>query len=634
MREILKDLRAILSETSRKGGAFGATALREGFGTSRNRGQVTQTPRKFTYKDLRLLLPFVKPHWRQGAIAGILALVCTGTVVVIPLFFKFLADDAVLKGDQRLLNIIVSMLIGALVVFTVADFLKQVYSFRFQNEIVFGLQRTLLGKLLHLPKSFFDSTSTGYLMSRGLADAFQLQAFFSLRLVDIIAKSLQMVCALAVVIYLNWKLTLLSLGVMPLFILTTRLLNGRARQAGRTALEKTAFVSRDVEESLSGAALIKTFAAEEREVQKLQGTLREAFQANQNRMTLTAFFTFVSGMINAVGMGFVLWYGARCIINKELTIGEMLAFTAYLSFLIEPAMFLANLNNSFQYAFAALERVFELINLVPEPAGQEGSIRLSRVKGSVKFEDVSFSYDGEKKALENISFEVEPGQLVSIVGPSGAGKSTLVNLVLGLYQLSAGRIFYDAVPSTEIDLYSLRQRIGVVSQEIFLFNDSIRNNIRYGRLGASDDEIITAAQMAGSHEFISQLPEDYETMIGENGVKLSVGQRQRLSIARAILKKPDVLILDEATSALDPVTEQTVQKMLREFGRGRTVFVIAHRLATVMMSDLILTLDGGRIVQRGTHRELFDRDGLYRQLCLNQFLPADGEARGYAIATS
>jgi ABC-type multidrug transport system fused ATPase/permease subunit len=279
-----------------------------------------------------------------------------------------------------------------------------------------------------------------------------------------------------------------------------------------------------------------------------------------------------------------------------------------------------------QHSFAALERVFEIMNLVPEYEGEAGRVKASKINGGVRFDNVSFSYDKQRPALEGVSFESTTGQLIAIVGPSGAGKSTLVNLMMSLYEPCSGQIYFDGIPASQFTPQSLRERIGIVSQEIFLFNDTVKNNIRYGRTGASEEEVISAARSAGAHEFISQLPEGYQTTIGERGVMLSVGEKQRLSIARAILKDPDILILDEATSALDAATEQTVRDMLERYRRGKTVFAIAHRLSTVALSDFILVLDKGRIVQSGTHERLRNQEGLYRQLCQTQLLSLDQPA--------
>lgn len=628
MREILRDLKETLRDSAKpeRGDASVYPRGAKTFGRGPYSPRTQEKPKNFKYGDLKLLLPYMKPHWRLGSVAGLIALASTFVTTLIPLSFKFLADDAVLAGNHRLLNIIIGFLIGAVAFIAVADFFSQVLFFRFQQEVVFSVQSNLFSRLLHLPKAFFDSNSTGYLMSRVAGDVFQLQAFVSMNIVEVLAKSVQLVFAVGILLYLNWKLTLLSLAVMPLFVLVARVLSGKTRRASRAALEKTALVSNDLQERLSGAALIKAFAAEDREARKILRSLRNAFEANQKRIVVTSGFSLLSSLINTLGLSIVLWYGAVLIIDKQLTPGELLAFSVYLGFLTAPAKFFANLSVTLQQSFAALERVFELLSLVPEHQTGETKIKVSKIDGEVRFDEVSFSYDRQQLALEQVSFVARPGQLVAIVGPSGAGKSTLVNLIISLYQPGSGQIYFDKVPITELNLQSLRERVGIVSQEIFLFNDSIKSNICYGRLDASDEEVREAARLAAAHEFISQLPDGYETDVGEKGVNLSVGQKQRLSIARAILKSPDILIFDEATSALDPLTERTIQSTLQAFKGRRTIFAVAHRLTTVAMSDFILVLDKGRVVQSGTHKELWGQEGLYRELCRTQFIHLDAPA--------
>lgn len=570
---------------------------------------------RFRLADLTWLAPFVKPHWRLGAVAATLALFSTLAALVLPLTFKALADAALIGGDHARLNRAVLIAIGMLLVIATADFVKQVCFVRFQQQVILGVQGHMFHRLLRLPKAFFDSNRTGYLMSRVLGDVFELQAFFSLNLINILTRTLQLIGALGFLVYLNWRLTLLSSIVVPLFIAVTSIFGGRLRHLNRAALEKSALVSQDLEEALSAAALIKAFAAEDRETDKITRRLRQAFDAGFKRSTVGALFGLLSGVINAVGMGGVLWYGASQVSSQQLTIGELLAFSVYLGLLLQPAQFLAGLNVTLQQAFAAIDRVLELLNLIPEDDHDETKTRVSKIEGRVMFEHVSFSYDGAHPALDDVSFAAGPRQLVAIVGRSGAGKSTLVNLIIALYPSGSGRICFDDIPAEQLNRQSLRERIGIVSQEIFLFDDTIRSNIRYGRPEMSDAAVLAASIDAGADEFISALPDGYDTRVGEKGVKLSVGQKQRISIARAILKDPDILIFDEATSALDPLTERTVQRLLKDLSRRKTVFVIAHRLSTVLLSDAILVLQKGRVAQYGTHGDLWREDGLYRDLC-------------------
>jgi ATP-binding cassette, subfamily B, bacterial MsbA len=602
MHGILRNLRSALRE--RPDTAEGGL---------RGRGSANKRDR-FRLADVSWLVPFVRPHWRLGAVAAALALFSTAAALVLPLTFKALTDAALIGGDHAQLSRVILTVIGVLLVIATADFIKHVCFVRFQQQVILGVQGHLFHRLLRLPKAFFDSNRTGYLMSRVIGDVFELQAFLSLNLVNILTRSLQFAGAFGFLLFLNWRLTMVSLIVLPLFIAITRVFGIRLRHLNRTALEKSALVSQDLEETLSATALIKAFAAEDRETERITQRLRQAFDASFRRTTVSALFGLLSGVVNAIGMGGVLWYGASQVISQQLTIGELLAFSVYLGLLLQPAQFFAGLNVTLQHAFAAIDRVLELLDLMPED-DDETKIRVGKIEGKVTFEHVAFSYDAEHPALDDVSFAAGPRQLVAIVGRSGAGKSTLVNLIIALYRPDSGRISFDDGPSELLNRQSLRERIGIVSQEIFLFDDTIRNNIRYGRPEASDAEVLSAAIPAAAHEFISSLADGYETRVGEKGVTLSVGQKQRISIARAILKDPDILIFDEATSALDPLTERTVQTLLKDLSRRKTVFVIAHRLSTALLSDAILVLQKGRIVQQGTHEDLWREDGLYRELC-------------------
>jgi subfamily B ATP-binding cassette protein MsbA len=587
-----------------------------------------------TFRDLQWLVPFIRPHWRLGAVAALIALVNTVAALLLPFGFKAIVDGALQGGDDGRVDRVIWTVTAVLIVLAAADFVKGWYFIRFQQQVILGIQRHLFRRVLGLPKDFFDAHRTGYVMSRVVGDVFELRTFLSLDLVNVLMMILQLVGALAFLLYLNWRLTLLSLAILPLFVVVTRVFSARLRRLHRKALETSALVSQELEETLSASALIKAFGSEEREAAKVTASLRHSFDANLTRSTAAGFSGLLSAVVNAAGMGCVLWYGARQIASRQLTIGELLAFSAYLGLMIGPARFLAGLNLTLQQAYAALERVLELLHMIQDDAGDDSRARVDRIQGRVAFEHVSFSYAGSTPALDDVSFAVGPRQLVAIVGPSGAGKSTLVNLILGLYQPVSGSVRFDDWPSGTLNRQSLRERIGIVSQEVFLFDDSIRNNIRYGRPDVSNEAVMQASQQAGAHEFIAALPGGYETVVGGNGVKLSVGQKQRISIARALLKDPDILIFDEATSALDAVTEQIIRTMLTEMRSRKTVFVVAHRLATVLLSDVILVLENGRIVQSGTHHELWREDGLYRRLCQTELggatHPDDGWPAGRA----
>jgi ABC-type multidrug transport system fused ATPase/permease subunit len=579
-----------------------------------------EEPKAFHYADLNRLWPFVAPHWKKWLVASGLMLVGTLLSLPQPLFSKYVIDDVVLQRDLGLLHFIILAMVALVLAGMLVGFVQGFYFLRFQQDVIFEIQQRLFDRVLRLPKAFFDSKQTGYLMSRVAGDVFRLQTLFSSSVVQLVPSLLKLVGGVGILLYLNWRLALLALLILPFYLAITRTFAARVRKFSWAAMERSALVFRDLQQSLSGMSLIKMFATESREQQKLQESLRESIAANVEQNVVSSVSGLLTGLMSSLGMILLLWFGAQEIIRERMTLGDFVAFNAYLAYLYGPAQLMASMSLTLQTSFAALERVFALFDVVPEDDGDDYKPKVVRIAGRITFEHVSFCYDGRKEVLSDISFTTEPGDLIALVGPSGAGKSTLVSLVIQLYKPSSGKILIDGVDVSQLSLKSVRERIGIVSQDVFLFDTTIKDNIRYARPDASEEEVRQAAELAAAHEFIEQLPEGYDTKVGERGVRLSAGQRQRLSLARAILKNPDVLILDEPTSALDSPTEAVIKEALRRFARGRTTFVIAHRLSTVLWADKILVLDGGRIIQAGTHSELVRQAGLYQRMCQEQFL--------------
>jgi len=493
------------------------------------------------------------------------------------------------------------------------------------QKIVIDIREKLYRHLQRLSLSYYDRNKTGIIMSNLTNDVTALQTAIAGNLVSFVQEVVILVGSLVSMVYLNWRLTLLTLIIVPLVLLTIHFFGARLRQAGHEVQGKIADITALLQEAISGIRIIRSFNREEYEIKKFITQNDYNFQAVMKTTKLTSMLTPFVEFFAAVAVTGIIWYGGISVINGDMTAGALIAFLIYAINLANPVRRISDIYGNVQKSLGAADRVFETLDTKPDVEESINAVELPQVQGHVEFDNVYFSYDSEHAALQNFNLTINPGQVVALVGPSGAGKSTVANLLPRFYDVERGSLTIDGIDIRNVTFSSLRRQIGLVPQETMLFNASVMENILYGRLDATEEEVILAAKAANADEFIRQLPDGYNTVVGDRGNSLSGGQRQRIAIARAILKNPRILILDEATSALDTESEKIVQAALDRLMKGRTAVVIAHRLSTVRNADKIVVIDKGRIAEVGTHEQLLAKKGLYANLYAVQF---NGELKG------
>jgi len=563
--------------------------------------------------SLRNLRPFVSGHWRKGLLGSLLILLTSLLAFPQPLITRYLIDHVILSRELALLAGTILLLAGVTLTEKLLNVFQQFYFTRFEQEVILDIQQSLLDHVLRLPKSFFDANQTGYLMSRLSSDVQGLRWFFSSTIVYIFSNCLRFMGGIAFLIYLEWRLAIGVLVILPVLLFFIQYFSKKIHVLSRQSMEQYAKVSGQFQESLSSVSLIKSFSSEIRTVGHLISELKKSFRISLEQSTVGSVAHLIISSTPGIARVFVLALGAYWVIKEEWTLGSLFAFQAYLGYVFSPAQYLATANLELQDARASLERVSALFDIVPEENVGKGRA-IEKLRGEIEFRNVSFSYDSREPVLKNISFHVRPGERVAIVGPSGVGKTTLLSLILRFYKPISGEIYFDGEAASEFEVNALRQRIGYVSQNSLLLSGTIMENLRYGNPNGNEDKVFRAARIAGIHDFICSLPKGYESEVGENGVNLSEGQRQRLSLARALVKEPDIFILDEPASALDSLTEKLIFQSLPDFIHDKTLFVVAHRISTIKNSDHILLLNENRLVGIGTHESLLETNETYRSL--------------------
>lgn len=565
------------------------------------------------------LLTYVRPYIGRMIFGLVCMIIAAAAYLVVPWLIKNVVDKVLAEKNMYMLNLVV---ISILVVFLVRGFATygQTYTMSYIGQrVIIDIREAMFKHLQRLDQAYYDRRKTGVIMSNLTNDVAALQSAIVDNLVSFITEGVTLIGSLVSMLYLDWKLTLVTLVIVPVVLGIINIFGKRLRIAGHDVQGRIADITSLLQETISGARVVRSFAREGYEVQRFERENQRNFRAVMRATKLTSLLSPLVEFSAAIAVTIILWYGGYSVVTGAITAGSLIAFLIYAINLSNPVKRLSQVYGNIQKAMAAGDRVFAILDTKPEVVEKTNAIVLPEVDGRVRFDHVSFSYDGEKKALDDFSLDVPAGRVVAIVGPSGAGKTTIANLLPRFYDATEGAITVDGIDVRDVTFQSLREQIGVVPQETMLFNATIKDNILYGRLDGTDEEVYAAAKAANALEFIERLPEGMDTLVGERGSSLSGGQRQRIAIARAILKNPKILILDEATSALDTESEKLVQEALERLMQGRTAFVIAHRLSTIKNADQIVVLREGKLVESGTHDELVAAGGLYQHLYSVQF---------------
>ncbi len=590
---------------------------RHGFGLDYDE---EKQPRKIPDRVLvGRLLKHLLNYKRRFTITIAAVVVVSLTGLLPPYLLQVAIDNCIVNSDFSGLTFIAAILVGVYLVNWISTYLRTYQMSWMGENMVNDLRKQLFSHLQELSFSFYDRSEVGEIISRVTNDTDTLSQIFVQGVLTLISDILTLVGIVAIMLLLSVSMTLASFSIIPLLILLIFIFQSRLRKAYRATRKKIAVVTSRLEQSISGIKEIQAFTREQDAIRDFRQANIENLQANVQAGKLFALLMPAVQIIGAIGTSIVLWFSGISIISGSITLGIVIAFLLYVSKFFQPLVDLTTFYNTIQSAMSAAERIFVTLDTKPEITDAPDAVKLSRIKGEITVEQVTFGYDPDRSVLEGIDIHVEPGKTLAIVGPTGAGKSTIVKLLSRFYELQKGAITVDRWDIRKVTLDSLHKQMGVVLQEPFLFSGTIMENIKYGKLDATDSEVEQVAKIVGIHKFISSLPQGYKTDVGERGSRLSVGQRQLMSFARALLSDPPILILDEATSSVDPYTELKIKKALTVLLKNRTSLVIAHRLSTVRNADNIIVINEGKIVEEGNHKDLMKKRGMYRRLYKKQF---------------
>ena len=568
---------------------------------------------------LQIFLSYYKPHWKLFAIDMVCALFYAAVDVAFPVLSRYALDVILPNKNFRFFFIFIALLVLLYVFRSLASWLVTFLGHRFGVLVETDMRRDLFAHIEKQPFSFFDKNRTGHIMSRVTYDLFEVTELAHHGPEDIFTAVLTLVGSFFIMFSIRWELAVVVFAVVPIMILSAMQNRKSLALRSKKVKERTAEINASLESSISGARVTKVFTNEDYENKRFGKSNQEYFQAKSNYHKAMAFFHTRIEFFTHILYVVVLAIGGYLIMKNRLTIADIVAANLFIGAFLQPIRKLTNFAELYTTGMAGFNRFVEIMKEDNETLANPGAIAIEKAKGDIVYENVSFSYSDSVHVLSKVNLSLKAGQTLALIGPSGGGKTTLCHLLPRFYELTSGRILLDGKDIKDITLQSLRQQIGLVQQDVFLFAGTIRENIAYGKIDASFDEIVEAAKRAEIHEDILKMPQGYDTLVGERGIKLSGGQKQRVSIARIFLKNPPILILDEATSALDTVTEIKIQKSFDELSKGRTTFVIAHRLSTIKNADTIAVINDENISEIGTHEELLEKGGLYKELYEAQY---------------
>jgi len=568
----------------------------------------------------RRLMRYLRPYKLSLILSVICIVFVTLTSLIAPwLTGKGLIDKVIGEKNISLLNLIALAFIVLVIVKGVFSYFQTYLTSFLGYKIVVDMRNQIFQHLQRLSLSFYKRRRIGEIMSRLINDTNVVQNVLVESIMRLILNIFLVTGVLIFIFYIDWSLSLFVLIILPLLALGIGKLGSRIKKFSNLVQMKIADISSTIQEVIGGIEVIKSFVTEKKEAQRFRIQNIENFRLNMKRIRFVAILPPLIEILSTIGLAAILWYGGLKVIRGELTIGELVAFLGYVALAVNPLNRIGRDYSQYQQALACAERMFEILDTEPEIRESPGAIEMPRIKGYIQFRNIFFSYDNKEVVLKDINLDLRPGEKVALVGQSGVGKTTLVSLIPRFYDPTSGSIIIDGYDIRNVKLASLRKQIGIVSQETFLFNGTIRDNIAYGKTEVTNEEIVAAAKKANAHNFIMALEKGYATPVGEKGVNLSGGQRQRIAIARAILRNPCILILDEATSAVDAEADTLIQEALEKLMKERTTIVIAHRLSTILGADKIVVLREGKIEEVGIHKELLSKGGTYTKLYKAQF---------------